>query len=245
MNKIWIIAKKDILEAFRSRSVYVFIFVMIFLTFSFVTGYSKQVASLSGQPAIDDFSRAFLNGLSYTLPMMFSIFVCSIFANYSVIVDKAKRNIESLMASPVSINQIWMGKSLAVALPSVLIGFTVALLSYTIIDIGFVMPHTHFFVIPDIIAILSAALIVPVLIFAVVTIVTNIQLVISNPRIANLVFTIIFFVLFFGVNTLGALGISLKFTPFIYLGMIALCALISFILSRFLTREKVLLSSKI
>jgi len=244
MNKIWIIARKDILEAFRSRSVYVFILVMVILTFSFVTSYSEQVKTLIGQQTINDFSRSFLNGLAYTLPMMYSIFVCSIFANYSVIVDKAKRNIESLMASPVSINQIWMGKSLAVTLPSVILGLTISILDYLIISYGFVLPHTHFFVIPDVVAIVSALLIVPILIFAIVAIVTDIQLVISNPRIDNFVFTVIFLILLFGVNALGGLGISISFTPVVYLGMIVLCAVISFILSRSLTREKVLLSSK-
>jgi len=244
MNKIWIIARKDILEAFRSRSVYVFILVMVLLTFSFVTSYSEQVKTLIGQSTINDFSRSFLNGLAYTLPMMYSIFVCSIFANYSVIVDKAKRNIESLMASPVSINQIWMGKSLAVTLPSVILGLSISILDYLIINFGFVLPHTHFFVIPDVVAIVSALLIVPVLIFAIVAIVTDIQLIISNPRIANFVFTVIFLILLFGVNALGGLGISISFTPVVYLGMIVLCAMISFILSRSLTREKVLLSSK-
>jgi len=118
MNKIWIIAKKDIGEAFRARSTYIFILVMLILTFSFVSSYNTQANRLASKQLIIDFSRSFLNSLAYILPMMYSIVVCSIFFNYSVIVDKAKRNIESLMATPVSINQIWLGKSLAVTLPS-------------------------------------------------------------------------------------------------------------------------------
>jgi len=69
--------------------------------------------------------------------------------------------------------------------------------------------------------------------------------VITNPRIGNFVFSGIFFLLLFGMNALGGLGISLNYLPLIYLGVIVLCAVIAWILSRSLTKEKVLLSSKV
>jgi ABC-type Na+ efflux pump permease subunit len=244
MNKIWIIARKDIGEAFRSRSTYIFILVMLVLTLSYASGYRAHVKTLTDQQAIDDYSRSFLNGLAYMLPMTYSIFVCSIFANYSVIVDKAKRNIESLMATPVSMNQIWIGKSLAVTLPSIAIGIGVSILAYFVLNFGFVVPHTHSFILPGALAAVSAIIIVPILIFSIVTIVINIQLNISNPRIANFVFTGIFVFLLLGVNALGGLGVSISYFPLIYLGLIVLCAAVSFVLSRSLTKEKVLLSSK-
>ena len=244
MNKIWIIARKDISEAFRSRSLYTFMFVMLILTLTYITSYNRGVEVLTSPQAIDDFSRSFLNGLAYLLPMMYSIFVCSIFATYTVIVDKAKRNIESLMATPISITQLWIGKSLAVALPSVVIGLSVSILAYILLNIGFVVPHTHTFIFPDIWAVISAIIVVPVLIFAIVTIVTDIQLIIANPRIANFVFTGIFILVVLGINTLGGLGVSISFFPLVYLGVIVLCGVVSYILSRSLTKEKVLLSSK-
>jgi ABC-2 type transport system permease protein len=157
--------------------------------------------------------------------------------------DKAKHNIESLMVTPVSLKQIWMGKSLAVTLPSVMVGIGMALLVYIVMNFWVVIPRTGVFIIPDVLAIVSALIIVPVLIFAIVAIVIYVQLVVSNPRIANLVFTGMFLILLFGVNMLGILGISTNFAE-IYLGIIALCVIVSFILSRSLTKEKVLLSSK-
>jgi uncharacterized membrane protein HdeD (DUF308 family) len=69
------------------------------------------------------------------------------------------------------------------------------------------------------------------------------QLTISNPRFANFVFTGIFFVVFFGSSVLTGSGINFNFS-YVFLGLIAICAGIAFILSRFLTKEKVLLSSK-
>ncbi len=244
MNKIWIIARKDISEAFRSRSTYMFTVIMIFLTLSYAATYSRTASEMNSQAAIDAFSRSFVTYLAFILPAMYSIFVCSIFATYSVVVDKAKRNIESLMATPVSIYQIWMGKTLAVALPSFGVGLFISVLAYLVLNFGFVMPHSHFFVFPSVVAIVGALLLIPLLLFAVVSVVIFIQLVIANPRIANIAFTILFVLLLFSMNVVTSLGLSFNFLPLAYGGIILLCALISGILSRFLTKERVLLSSK-
>ena len=55
--------------------------------------------------------------------------ICGVFSAYAIIMDKAKRTLESLLATPVSLRQIWLGKSLAVALPSVAIALLVSLLA--------------------------------------------------------------------------------------------------------------------
>jgi ABC-2 type transport system permease protein len=248
MNKIWIISRKDISDAFRSRSTYIILIVMIFLTISYISVYTGTVNSNSyknNMPAIDSYSRAYLNTLAYILPLMFSNFICSIFANYAVIVDKAKRNIESLMATPVSIKQIWMGKTLAVTLPSVGIGIGISIVSYLVLDLGFVMHYTHSFLYPGIIPVISALIIMPSLLFVIVAIVTYIQLTITNPRIGNFVFSGVFILLMIGGETLLAENISTNYLALVYLGVIAICAVIAYILSFSLTKERVLLSSKV
>jgi hypothetical protein len=81
-------------------------------------------------------------------------------------------------------------------------------------------------------------------VFTIVSIVIDIQLIIANPRIANFIFTGIFVLLIFCINALGGLGVSLNYFPLVYLGFAVLCAAISYVLSRSLSKEKVLLSSK-
>jgi len=244
MNKIWVIARKDISETFRSRSTWFIILIMIILAFTYISGYESHIKTLTNQQDVNAYSGGFLNSLAYVLPIMYSIFICSAFANYAVIVDKAKRNIENLMATPVSIKQIWLGKSLAVTIPSIMVGYIVAILVYLAMAIILVMPKTHAFIFPSILAIVSALIIVPTLIFSIVCIVTYIQLIITNPRIASFVFSGIFIILLFGVNALGGFGISLNYFAWIYLGIAGICAAISYFLSFSLTKEKVLLSSK-
>ncbi len=247
VNKLWIISRKDIREAFRSRSTYIYVVVMFVLAFSYLSSYNSLINSLNQQGAarqdIYNASQAFLTSLAYSLPMMYSILICTIFAQYSVVVDKAKRNIESLMVTPVSLRQIWMSKTLSVTLPSISIGIAVAFAGYIILNVWAVMPQTQAFITPDPFAIITALIIVPVLIFTIVSLVIYVQLVISNPRIANLVFTALFLLLFFGTTTVSAMGISINF-GLIYIGIIIICAGISYILSRSLTKERVILSSK-
>jgi ABC-2 type transport system permease protein len=245
MKKLWVIAQKDIREAFRSRSTYVFIVIMLVVTISYVANYNNHVKVLTNSQAIYDFSRAFLNNLAYVFPLMYSIILCSVFANYSVVLDKAKRNIESLMATPISIRQIWMGKSLAVTFPSLVIGVSVSIVFYLVMNFGFVVPKTNSFIFPNAMAVVSAFVIVPMLLFSIVAIVVYVQLTIANPRLASFIFTGIFIGLVLRINALGAQGSSASIFPLIYLGIIGLCAGISAILSRHLTKEKVLLSSKV
>jgi ABC-2 type transport system permease protein len=218
---------------------------MALISISYVSSFSAHVRALANQQTINDYSRVFLASLTYTLPMMYSIFVCSIFSNYSVVLDKAKRNIESLMATPISIRQIWVGKALAITLPSLVIGLAISIIAYIVISVGFVVPRTHFFVVPPALAIISAFIFIPLAIFSVVMIVTEIQLTVTNPRIASLVFTAIFILLVLSINVLGSLGLSVGFFALIYAGVIVLCGLIAYVLSHSLTKEKVLLSSKV
>jgi ABC-type Na+ efflux pump permease subunit len=245
--KLWIIARKDIREALRSRSTYLFFGIMVIISFTQLGSYNRAINTLIQQNAspqiIEQSSRDFLNSIVYILPLMFSILVCSIFAAYAVITEKAKRNIESLMVTPLSLNQIWMAKTLAVTLPSVVIGLVVSILGYVVITIQAVIPKTGGVIVPGALPIVSALILVPTLIFTVVSIVIYLQLVISNPRIANLVFTAIFMIVFFGINLLTGIGINVNFS-LIYLGLIILCGAISYLLSGSLTKERVLLSSK-
>jgi ABC-2 type transport system permease protein len=247
MKKLWIIARKDIREAMRSRSTYVYIAIMIALSFTYLSSYNSLIENLKGQNAstqsIYESSRAFLNSITYALPMMYSILVCTIFAAYSVIVDKSKRNLESLMVTPLSLKQIWAGKALSVTVPSVVIGLAVSILGYIIINMISVAPQTGGFIIPEPLAIVTALIIVPVLVLSVVFVVIYMQLIIANPRIANLAFTAIFLALFFSANILTGLGINVNFS-YIYLAIAIICGGVSYLLSRSLTKERVLMSSK-
>ena len=244
MKKIWVIASKDVSEAFRSRSIYLVILVAAIFAFSFGTAYNRDIGANLGAAAVTAYSRDFLSTVAYIVPLMYTIIICNVFSNYTVVLDKARRNMESLMATPVSVRQVWIGKALSVVLPSLILGLGMSLIVFLGFEFVLVMPKAHAFVVPDALSIVTALIIVPVLIFGIVSVVTNIQLVIANPRIANLAFTGIFILLVLGFNLLGRLGATISYFSLIYLGVLVLCGIISFVLSGTLTKEKVLLSSK-
>jgi ABC-2 type transport system permease protein len=247
MNKLWVIASKDIREVLRSRSTYLYIALLFFLSFSSFSNYTSTINRViennSSQETVIQISQLFLNGIASALPMMYSVLMCTIFAAYSVVVDKVKRNLESLMVAPISLKQIWMAKTLGVALPSVVIALGVTLISYLLMNFILVIPHTHVFIVPSVLVILTDLVLVPVLIFFVVALVVYLQLIISNPRVANLVFTGLFLLLFFGNNILTNMGFEIDYS-LIYLGLIVVCGGLTYILSLALTKEKVILSNK-
>jgi len=243
MSKIWIIARKDIKEAFRSRSTYIYIALLFFLTFTYFNTYGALTENITSQADLHRISSEFINNIVSALPMMYGILICTIFAAYAVILEKARHNLESLMVTPVSLNKIWIGKALAITLPSVLISLGITLLGCIVMNIVLIMPKTGDFVIPGAVPIVTALIIVPVMIFLVVMLVIYLQLVISNPRIANFVFTAIFLALFFGINILTQMGLNPDFY-LIFLGIIVVCGIACRLLSLSFTREKVVLSSR-
>jgi ABC-2 type transport system permease protein len=247
MKRLWVIASKDIREVLRSRSTYLYIALLFFLSFTYFSRFTTVINTAfdnnASQEIINEISQLFLDSIASTLPMMYSILMCTIFAAYSVVVDKVKRNLESLMVSPISIKQIWMAKTLGVALPSMLIALGVTLIAYLVMSFILVIPYTHVFIIPSLMVILIDLVLVPILIFFVVSLVIYLQLIISNPRVANLIFTGLFLLLYFGSNIITGAGYEINYA-LIYLGLIILCGGLTYIFSLLLTKEKVILSNK-
>jgi ABC-2 type transport system permease protein len=247
MNKLWVIARKDIREALRSRSTYIYIVILLLLTLLYFNNYNAAVTALKDagkSPAeIVDFSRVYLSGITYNMPLWFSVLMCTIFSAYAIIVDKSKRSLESLMAAPVSLKKIWLGKSLGVTLPSVVIALLAFIIAYVALNFVKIIPETGSFIIPDAASLVSAFILVPLLVYVVVALVIYLQLVIANPRTANFVFTGFFVLVFFSGSLLSGQGLNLNYS-IIYAGLILICTGIAFMLSRSLTSERVLLSSR-
>jgi len=247
MKKMWVIAKKDIFEAFRSRSTYFYIAIIIVLSIIQIINYGGQIENVAkntlSQSDFIDQVRPLLDSALVFFPLLFAIWVCTIFATYAVIVEKSKRNLESLMATPVSLKQIWLGKTLAVTIPAVIIGIIISVVIYLAFNMAYISQYAGGFVVPSAFSIVTALIIDSALVFTIVAIVVYLQLVISNPRFANFVFIGIFFVLFFGVTALVQVGVTVSLSYY-YLGALIVFGWVAFLLSRFLTREKVILSSK-
>jgi ABC-2 type transport system permease protein len=179
-----------------------------------------------------------MNGIFYSLPLIIMMLICSVLASYAVVLDKTKRNIESLLATPLSLREVWIAKTLAVTIPSAVIGIVMSIIMVNMIAF---VPNVGF-IIPSPISLVTGIILVPVVTFFVVGIVTCLQLIMTNPRLASLVFSVLFLAVFFS-TTISQAALKLDFS-LIYLIVIVVLLGINAYLARFLSKERIVLSSK-
>jgi ABC-type transport system involved in multi-copper enzyme maturation permease subunit len=251
MPRIWAIVRKDMLEIFRARGTYFYIPGMLFMSAFFFFSYYGLSNTLRQENASPETvlaaTKAFLNSLGYLLPVLYALFACNL-TSAGLVFEKQKRSLESLLATPVSVKRIWIGKSLGAALSGTLIGIAMSILAYCIIAFAEVYPRIHTAIAPSWPAFLSGLILVPLTVFMVSLLVSYIQLVATNPRMGNLVYGLLLLVvwgiLFFASYYLPLLGVSVNYYPLIFVGLILLLFAGAYALSRRLTKEKVVLSSK-
>lgn len=245
MGKAFIIAKKDVKEAFRSKTTYLYVIFLCLLSVPYFDGFNSVIKDLLKQGVTATelrlASQSFLSGVAYTLPFVLTMLICSVFAAYAITMDKAKRTLESLLATPLSLRQIWLGKSLAVALPGVTIALLVSLLALLAMNLVIVVPTVGSFIMPSVLSLVTGLVIVPVVAFFVVSLVSFLQLIMTNPRIANFAFIGIFIGIYLAIITEWAASWDFSF---IYLMAIVFLVVVTLFLARFLTKERIVLSSK-
>jgi ABC-type Na+ efflux pump permease subunit len=247
MPEIWTVAWNDIRKTFKNRSTY-FIPVLVFLaSITNITNYNNVIGVLNTQgassQAIYEASRSFMNTFLYLWPLVYSLLASSIVSSILVL-EKTGRNLEPLMVTPLSIKQIWAGKSLGMAVVSVIIGLSLSLLVLLVMNFGLIIPQTGAFVVPDALPIITAIIIAPVLVLGVMLIATYTQLIIANPRAARLIFVFIVVGLYIGILYITLTMKNVNYSPFIFLGLIVFVGVAVYFVSRSLTSEKVVLSSK-
>lgn len=245
IKNAWIIATKDIREVLRSRTTYLYMGLMMLIAFSFFSGLSNTLNSASrrgvGTAALIATSETAVGILISTLPLVFNMLFSSQLSNYAVITDKSKRVLESLLATPLSLRQVWAGKSLAITLPSITVSFVLSVVALVLLNNLFIIPVVGRFVMPAPTQIITGLVLVPVISFLVTLVVTMFQLILNNPRMANFAFMVLFLAVFW-IPT-APLTSSLNMTT-IYLILIGILIILNLILSRLLTKERVILSSK-
>ncbi len=249
MTNLWAIIRKDLLEIFRARGTYFYIPGMFLMSTFFFFSYFALYGQIANEKpdVILATTRVFLNGMGYMLPMLYALFACNL-SSAGLVFEKQKRSLESLMATPVSIRRIWIGKSLSATLSALAIAYGASIVAYCVIALAEVYPKVHKAIAPHGLAFLTALVLVPLTIFTISLLVSYIQLVTRNPRMGNLVYGLLLLVswgaLFLASFYLPALGISVDYYPLIFVGLIVVFGTVAYLCSRALTKEKVVLSSK-
>lgn len=243
MRKAFIIAQKDIGETLRSRSTYIALLVLLAITFSYFSGLNGIVnnARAGGLENLKAAIMFYLNTMISTLPLTIAMLIAGPFSSFSMLLEKAKHNFESLLSTSISLREVWLGKSLSVFLPCIITSLAISLLAIVILNLIIIIPVTGIFIVPDSMFVLTGFVFIPVLVFFIVALISLLQLVLANPRIPTFVFSAVFFAIYFGTLTKFVAELNLVA---VYLAVIAILAVVTFYCMRFLTKERVILSSK-
>ncbi|MBN1367588.1 MAG: hypothetical protein JW967_06660 [Dehalococcoidales bacterium] len=245
MNRMAVLLRKDLKDILKSRITYSYLILPLFLSFAYVASASGLMNSLTQEGVstaiLAEAAQSTIDGIFRSLPLIVMMLTCSVLASYAVVLDKTKRILESLLATPLSLREVWVAKSLAVTIPSAVIGIVMSFIMVIIVNFIAFIPHVGF-VFPGPVALATGIILVPVVTYFVVSIVTCLQLIMTNPRLASLVFSLLFLAVFF-TTALTQVGLNVNLS-LIYLGLVVVLLVINYFIARLLTKERIVMSSK-
>lgn len=181
----------------------------------------------------------------YFLPLFVLIAFIWAFASLPVINEKANGNIECLLATPLGPKTLWMGKGLAVFLPSYVISIITSGIVLLAVNLAAVLPGWDMFVLPGP-ALVNGLIINPLLFFGLLPFILLFSLA-NNPDIAIAPSFLIGFGLMIGVPVglmTGTIDISSWSFALWYLVGTVVAWAVCLYLARLLTRQNIVISSK-
>lgn len=170
----------------------------------------------------------------------------NVFAIPSLTKEKSRGNIESLLATPLRAKDIWLGKSLAVFLPGLVLGEVIAAIALVAINYIYVVPKTDigFLITPEVAV--ATFVMVPIIFFFHSLLVHLIGLS-GSPSSANVITQIVLPVLIalaINLELQTGLGVTSWDYTLISLGIAAAMGIAVAFLYPHLTRERIVLSRR-
>jgi ABC-2 type transport system permease protein len=250
IREIFIIVKKDIKEALRSKLMLLNIVagagLIYYLT---ISGYKSvtiiQNMRVNGTAAdLNSYLQSILGTNLFMVFLAITIIYSQVFSGYSLLIDKMKRSLESLLCTPLSLAQFCCGKILSVFIPSVVLGILFTVLSYCVTNIYIISPDVGHWVIPGFAYLLATLIGAPLVIMFLTTLFQLLQLITSSVRVINGIFIVVALATLFGFAVAPVFSLSSWSIAFISLSVVAALGLADLLLFRLLTKERIILSSK-
>jgi len=249
MNRMTVVLQNDMKDIVRSRQFLIIAIIVGLIVMGATTGITialrmwldPGVAWEEAQPLLELFV-----GLTVNFVPLLVLFICmATWAIDPVAKEKARGPIESLLSTPLTGRGVWLGKSLAIFVPAYVMALVSTLLVLLVMNLAAIFPATqHFVLTPP--QVLTGFFLLPLLMLAVMALGILFSL-ITNPVVGQTI--LIFFGVVFMqvVAQLGAritwlLG-SWDYALYNLAGAVLLGG-IAFYLSRLLSKERIILSSK-
>jgi ABC-2 type transport system permease protein len=249
MKGMSVVLQNDLRDILRSKSFLIVASVIGVVTVAAAVGVPIALRSwLDAGPSWEEVKtplELFIGLAANYVPLIF-LFICmATWATDPIAKEKAKGPIESLLATPLTARAVWIGKSLAIFLPAYIMGLAATLIVILSMNLAAILPTTGHFVLPLPTA-FTSFLFLPLFMLALILLGIVFSL-ITNPVIGQ---TIIIFVGVVLMQVVGQVGgrilwllSSWQYALYNLAGA-ALIGIIAFYLSRTLTKERIILSSK-
>jgi ABC-type transport system involved in multi-copper enzyme maturation permease subunit len=247
LSGIRIVFQRDFKEI-RQTNVFLIItilFALITVAASVVITVALKRQEFPDKETIRRMLELIIGLVAYFLPLSILMTFIWSFANLTIIKEKVSGNIESLLATPLSPGEIWIGKSIAIFMPGYIISIISTFIILMIINFAVVIPATGNFILPASI-LLVGFLINPLLFLALLLFIVLFSLA-NNPDIAIAPSFLIGFGLMIGIPlgiATGVINLASWLFAFWCLGGMLLFWLVNIGLYHLLTKENIVLSGK-
>ena len=247
MNRIGIVMRRDYRELRQSAAFRIMIIIAAIITVAAATGISVGLSLQSwlDAPEAGPLLELFIGLVLYFLPFIILLAFVWTFGNLPVTREKVNGNLDSLMATPLSPRDLWLGKSLAIFVPGYIVSILATVVVVLAVNLSAIVPATGQFVLPP--ASLVLGLVVSPLMFLGLALLMILISMVNNPDIALAPSLIIGFGLMMGMPVGMGMGyfdiVSWSFTLWYLAGTLALLA-VTLGFTRRLTRQNIVLSSK-
>lgn len=242
-----IVLRRDFQELRRTNAFRILILTSAVITIGIAVGTSIALSKIEwlGVEAAKPMLELIMGLVIYFLPFSVLISFIWAFASLPITIEKVNGNIESLLATPLSPKAIWMGKGLAIFLPGFVISIVSTLVVLLAVNFAAIIPATGDFFLPAPV-LLTSLLFNPLLFFGLLSFIVLFSLA-NNPDIAIMPSFLLGFGLMIGIPVgiaIGAIDLaSWSFALWYLAGTIVVWAVVGY-LSRLLTKEQIVLSSK-
>jgi ABC-2 type transport system permease protein len=249
MKGMLVVLRNDVGDILRGKSFLIVASVIAAVTVAAAVSIPIALRSwlVSGPPwdEAKPLLELFIGLAANYVPLIF-LFICvATWATDPIAKEKAKGPIESLLATPLTARGVWIGKSLAIFLPAYVMGLIATLIVILAMNLAAILPTTGHFVLP-LPAAFTSFLFLPLFMLALILVGIVFSL-ITNPVIGQTIIIFVGVVLMQVVGQVGGrfLWLLTSWDYALYnLAGAALLGIIAFYLSRSLTKERIILSSK-
>jgi ABC-2 type transport system permease protein len=247
MKEISVIVKKDIKETVRTKAFLLSIAVIIVLIFVMLwTVRSNIGALLKTEIGIEPirYIQPIVSTTIFTVALVVTVYYSFIINSYTLLIEKTKRSLESLLCTPLSLKQFWFGKTMSMFIPSIILGFLFTLAAFCAVNLFVVSPKVGYWIYPGAAPLVAILLVVPAIVLFISALFYLLQLIIANVRLINVIFMFVLIFTFNGLMFGPGFSTSSWSIVLISLGVVAALALADFFLFRLVTKERIILSSK-